>query len=215
MSRTRIKFCGLRRKQDLECAVALGVDAVGFVMVPASKRCLSLNQAAKLRERVPAFVNVVTLLMDAPARDVRAVIKAVQPDLLQFHGNETAEFCASFGLPYIKAVAMSGPVDLARFARRYRGSRGLLLDSHAPGQMGGSGTAFDWTVATPTSMPLILAGGLNAQNVGKGIAQVRPYAVDVSSGIELQPGVKDVQRMRAFVDAVARADRAWQRKNDG
>ncbi len=184
-------------------------------MVPASKRCLSPAQAARLRERVPAFVSVVTLLMNASARDVRAVIKAVQPDLLQFHGDETPEFCAGFGVPYIKAVAMSAPVDLARTARRYRNSRGLLLDGHAPGQMGGSGQTFDWQAARPASVPLILAGGLNPGNVGKGIAQVRPFAVDVSSGIELRPGVKDAQRMRAFVDAVVRADRAWQRKNDG
>lgn len=207
MSRTRIKFCGIRRAADAAAAVDLGVDALGFVMVPASKRYMGAERAATIRAKLPPLVTAVALLMDADAAFVQLAIDALRPDLLQFHGSESPEFCASFGLPYVKAVAMGGDGDLRREARRYRDASALLLDSHAPGEPGGSGRAFDWARAGTPARPLILAGGLTPQNVGRGIRALRPYAVDVSSGIESRPGVKDAEKMRAFVDAVWRADR--------
>ncbi|MES0874462.1 phosphoribosylanthranilate isomerase [Sinimarinibacterium thermocellulolyticum] len=208
MFRTRIKFCGIRRAVDAALAVDLGVDALGFVLVPASKRYLDPERAALLRAKLPPLVTSVALFMDADAAFVQRAIELLRPHLLQFHGGETPAFCASFGLPYVKAVAMGGAVDLAREARRHRHASALLLDSHVPGDMGGSGKTFDWARATASRKPLILAGGLTPQNVGRGIRALRPYAVDVSSGIEARPGVKDAQKMRAFVAAVRRADRS-------
>ncbi len=206
MSRTRIKFCGIRRPADAQAAVALGVDAVGFVLVPQSKRHVALPRAAAIRAKLPPFVDAVALFMNASATEVRAAIKAIKPDLLQFHGAETPEFCASFGLPYLKAIAMKGAVNLPKEARRYKLARGLLLDGNAPGAMGGQGETFDWSQAQGVKLPLILAGGLTPANIGRAVRLVRPYAVDVSSGIERAPGIKDAAKMRAFVEAVRRAD---------
>lgn len=211
MFRTRIKFCGIRRAADAARAVDLGVDAIGFVLVPASRRHIGAERAAAVRAKLPPLVSAVALFMDADARFVQQAIDTLCPDLLQFHGDESPEFCSSFGLPYIKAVAMTdGSNDLRRAARQYRSAGALLLDSHAPGTMGGSGKAFDWSRVRPTGRALILAGGLTPQNVGRGIRTLQPYAVDVSSGIESRPGVKDAAKMQAFVDAVRRADRSVQ-----
>lgn len=209
VARTRIKFCGLRRAPDLAQAVALGVDAIGLVCVPGSKRHVTPLQAARLRERVPAFVSVVVLVMDASVTAVRDIVRTVQPDLLQFHGSEDAAFCTRFGLPYVKAVSMAQPAALRSALREHRASRGLVLDSHVPGGMGGSGQPFDWSRVQRAKVPLIVAGGLTADNVGAAIATLRPHAVDVSSGIESAPGVKDETRMRAFVAAVRAADRQY------
>lgn len=209
VSRTRIKFCGIRRKADAEAAVGLGVDALGFVLVPRSKRFITPEKAAVVRASVPPFVSIVALFMDADAADVQLAIDALRPDMLQFHGQEDAAFCASFGLPYLKAVAMGAKTSLPREAKRFRSAAALLLDAHAPGTMGGRGETFDWTQVAPIRTPVILAGGLTPQNVGRGIRGLRPYAVDVSSGIELRPGIKDLDKMRAFVKAVKRADEAF------
>lgn len=206
MSRTRIKFCGLRRPRDVAAAVALGVDALGFILVPASPRFVGPDAAAKLRRALPPFVASVLLFKDADAGFVQEAIDAVRPDLLQFHGGEDTAFCASFGLPYLKAVAMGGPVSLRAEARRHAGAAALLLDAHAPGGMGGRGETFAWTALPKLAKPVVLAGGLTAANVGRGIALLAPYAVDVSSGIESRPGIKDHDKMRAFVRAVRRAD---------
>ncbi|MDD3762209.1 MAG: phosphoribosylanthranilate isomerase [Nevskiales bacterium] len=211
MSRTRIKFCGIRRQQDVRTAVDLGVDALGLVFVEGSRRHVTPQAGARLRRAVPAFVSVVALLLDPEPELVRAVIDTVRPDLLQFHGREDPAFCAGFGMPYVKAVAMADPANLRREARRHRGCSGLLLDSHAAGGMGGRGEAFDWSTVGSVRQPLILAGGLGPQTVARGIRMVRPYAVDVSSGIEARPGIKDPDKMAAFVDAVQRADRALRR----
>lgn len=200
--RTRIKFCGITRKVDAQDAVALGVDALGFVLVPASPRFVAPQRARAIRRDLPPFVSAVALFKDADSSFVQDAIDALAPDLLQFHGSEDAAFCASFGLPYVKAVAMGVPQDLARATRRFRSASALLLDSHAEGGLGGSGKAFDWRRVGASSLPLVLAGGLNADNVGRAIRQLRPYAVDVSSGIEARPGVKDARRMKAFVRAV-------------
>lgn len=210
VTRTRIKFCGIRRKADAEAAVGLGVDALGFVLVPQSRRYLAPEAAATVRKALPPFVDAVALFMDAPAVEVQRAIDVLRPDLLQFHGREDPMFCASFGLPYLKAIAMGEGRSPGGELRRFRSAAAVLLDAHVPGGMGGRGEPFDWSQAIRTRTPIILAGGLTPQNVGSGIRQLRPYAVDVSSGIELRPGVKDLDKMRAFVRAVRRADGALQ-----
>ncbi|MFT3762037.1 MAG: phosphoribosylanthranilate isomerase [Pseudoxanthomonas sp.] len=210
MSLTRIKFCGFTRAADLALAVELGVDYVGLVFAPRSARRLSPEQARALRAAVPETIGVVALLMDNPADEARAIVDAVQPDALQFHGGEDAAFCAGFGLPFWKAIAMGGQgVDaLGEFAR-YPSASAFLLDGHGAGEPGGSGQSFDWTLAPQAvGKPVLLAGGLSPDNVGVAIRTARPWGVDVSSGIESAPGAKSAEKMRAFVDAVRRADAA-------
>ena len=202
MTRTRIKFCGITRAQDADLAVELGVDALGFVMVPASRRYLDSARAARIRRALPPFVASVALFQDADSGQVQEAIDALQPDLLQFHGREVAAFCASFGVPWIKAIAMGDGDDPARAARRFGAARAVLLDAHATGELGGRGVRFDWKRAKTVKAPVILAGGLDAGNVAAAIRTVKPYAVDVSSGIEQRPGIKDPKKMRAFVSAV-------------
>lgn len=212
MSRTRIKMCGMRRRADIDAAIALGVDAIGLVFVPASKRTLSLDEGAALRAQLPPFVQVVALLMDSDAAAVRAVIEAVQPDLLQFHGAESAAFCRQFHRPYLKAVALGGVDARSRLVdslTHYYDATALLIDGHAPGAMGGSGEVLDWSqLPRQSTLPLVLAGGLHPGNVAQAIAVARPYAVDVASGIEQSPGLKDAEKMRLFVAAVRAADAA-------
>lgn len=197
----RIKFCGITRAEDARVAVALGVDALGFVFTRRSQRYVGVAQARTMRDALPPFTSVVALFMDDEPAWVEEVIAGVQPDLLQFHGNESAGYATSFARPYLKALAMGG-ADARSIAQAHPGASGFLLDSHAPGAAGGSGRSFDWSQAPRLAHPVILAGGLDATNVAQAIAVVRPYAVDVSSGIEIAPGIKDAARMRAFVDAV-------------
>jgi len=206
--RTRIKFCGITRAEDARVAAALGVDALGFVFVPGSPRCLTLHAAAAIREQLPPLISVVTLLQNPNSDEVWETIDAMQPHLLQFHGEETAQFCASFGMPYLKAVAMRGPQrPLAEVAADYADAAALLLDGHAAGELGGQGKTFDWAdIAAGVKIPLILAGGLNPENVATAVRTARPYAVDVSSGIESKPGIKDSGKMEAFVRHVRDAD---------
>jgi phosphoribosylanthranilate isomerase len=205
MTRTRVKFCGLTRVADLEVAAGLGVDAIGLVLVPGSPRFISLEQAAIIRARVPPFVQVVTLFRNASAAGVREALAAVQPDLLQFHGEESPEHCASFGRPYLRAVPMAAAGDLGEWERRFATAAALLLDAHGAGEQGGQGRTFDWSAIRATR-PYVLAGGLTPGNVGAAVRQLRPYAVDVSTGIESAPGVKDEVRMRQFLEAVRQAD---------
>jgi phosphoribosylanthranilate isomerase len=203
-----VKFCGMTRLEDAMMAAAMGVDAIGLVFTPRSRRCVAIERARAIREAMPPFVDVVALFMDDERAFIEAVMASVRPDYLQFHGREPAPSCRAFGVPYFKAVAMGGeaaPADLADYAD----AAALLLDGHAPGEAGGSGQSFDWA-RTPTAgnqPPLVLAGGLRADNVAEAIARVRPWAVDVSSGIESAPGIKDPAAMRAFLDAVRLADR--------
>lgn len=207
VTRTRIKFCGFTRADDLRAAVALGVDAVGFVCVPGSRRFVAAEDAAHLRETLPPFVTSVLLLSNADEAAAREAIARVRPDLVQFHGSETPEFCEQFERPYLKSVAVRTPADVLAAAARYRSARGLLLDSHGADGMGGTGQAFDWTqIPADRDVPLILAGGLHPGNVGQAVRMAVPYAVDVSSGIESAPGRKDPEKMRAFVQAVRLAD---------
>ena len=204
--RTRIKFCGITRAEDAAAAIALGVDALGFVLVPKSARFMAPAAAAIIRAALPPLVSVVALFSNADENFVREAVALLKPDLLQFHGEEDAEFCESFGVPYMKAVAMTAQTSLVQQVTLYPAAAALLLDSHAPGGMGGSGRSFDWKQVQAVGKPIVLAGGLRPDNVGEGIRSLRPYAVDVSSGIELQPGIKSREKMQAFVAAVRAAD---------
>ncbi len=206
--RTRIKFCGLTRPGDVRLAVELGADALGFVFAAASPRRLEIDQAEGLRQVVPPLVDAVALFMDNPGSEIAATIRALRPTLLQFHGSEDDAFCRGFGLPFIKTVPMGqGAADAALARKRYPSASAFLLDGHGPGQPGGRGERFDWTTIPPLGRPVFLAGGLDPGNVGQAIRAARPYAVDVSSGIESAPGTKDGEKMQQFVDEVRRADR--------
>jgi phosphoribosylanthranilate isomerase len=206
----RIKFCGITRVLDIEFAAALGVDALGFVCVPASKRFVDLDQLQELTRALPPFMTSVGLFQNATADQVRKVLQVAQFSLLQFHGSEDQTFCQSFGLPFIKAVPMVDRPNLLECANAFSQAKALLLDAHSlqpGGKIGGSGEAFVWDdVPTDFSARLVLAGGLNASNVNAGIARFAPYAVDVSSGIETVAGIKDQTKMRAFVDVVRGAN---------
>ena len=205
-ARTRVKFCGITRAEDARSAIALGVDAIGLVFVPGSKRCVDLEQAREVMSAVSPLVSVIGLFMDAATADVAAVLDALPLDALQFHGRESAEFCRQFKRPYVKALAMGDGVDVAHAASRYAGARGVLLDAHRTGEQGGSGLSFDWSLIPPAlAERIILAGGLTPENVAAAITQVRPYAVDVSSGIESAPGIKCPRRMQLFMNEVERA----------
>jgi phosphoribosylanthranilate isomerase len=206
MSRTRIKFCGMTRVEDALAAVELGVDAIGVVLTARSKRFAGLERAREIRRAVPPFVALVALFMDDEPAFVSEAVSRVAPDLLQFHGSETAPDCVRYGRPYLKAIAMGGGAWRAAIDAHPRAA-GFLLDGHGAGEQGGSGRTFDWTaVPRDAGRPLVLAGGLSAENVGRAIAAARPYAVDVSSGIEAAPGVKDADKMRRFIAAVRAAD---------
>ena len=205
---TRIKFCGLTRAEDVRLAVELGVDYVGLVFAPHSPRRLLLGQARMLRELVPEEIAVVALVMDNTRSEIEHIVESLQPDLLQFHGSEDDTLATSFGRPYWKAIAMGGQ-DESVFASLsdYPGAHGFLFDGHAAGEQGGSGQRFDWRrMPTSTDRPFLLAGGLSPENVALALRTARPWGVDVSSGIESAPGVKDADRMRRFVDAVREAD---------
>lgn len=211
MSHTRIKLCGLTGELDLDCAVALGVDLIGLVFAPRSARRLKLDQAARLRARIPASITAVALVMDQAPAEVEAIIQAVQPDMLQFHGAEDEGFCQRFGLPYLKALGLGDgdPAQVAQHLAYWPSARGFVFDGHGAGAPGGSGQRFDWArLPRLLDKPFLLAGGLTADNVGLALKQARPWGVDVSSGIESAPGHKDHARMRAFVEAVRQADRA-------
>jgi phosphoribosylanthranilate isomerase len=206
MTRTRVKICGITREQDLASAARHGADAIGLVFYPPSPRCLKLPQAQKLASLAPPFVSVVTLFVDPDAELVRSVIDSVRPNLLQFHGDETPEFCASFGLPYVKAARMKPGLDLLQYARDYGSARGLLLDAHVEAY-GGVGAGFDWSLIPPSvPLPIILSGGLNPDNVADAVRRVKPWAVDVSTGVESAKGIKDDAKIAAFCKGVKHAD---------
>ena len=205
--RTRIKFCGITRIDDAHLAASLGVDAIGFVFVPASLRCVEATQASAIAVALPPLVSLVALFKDASAEQIKQVIATLRPQILQFHGAEDAAFCQSFGLPYWKSVSMQQPANFAVVQATHPQAQALLLDSHGADGMGGTGQVFDWTrIPSASRQALILAGGLRPENVAQAVRIARPSAVDVSSGIEASPGVKDAARMRAFVEAVRRAD---------
>jgi phosphoribosylanthranilate isomerase len=207
MTHTRIKFCGLTRAEDVRLAVELGVDYVGLVFAPRSPRKLLLGQARMLRELVPEEIAVVALVMDNARSEIETLIENVRPDLLQFHGAETDADCAQFGLPYFKVIAMGGgDQDAAVRAKEFPGAYGYLLDGHGQGEQGGSGQRFDWKRVPTLDKPVLLAGGLTSENVATAIRTARPWGVDVSSGIESAPGIKNPDRMRQFLEEARRTD---------
>lgn len=204
---TRIKCCGMTRVGDALLAARLGADAIGLVFSARSKRQVTLAQAREIVVALPPFVATVALFMDDEASLVRQVLDEVRPMLLQFHGDESDGWCAQFGHPFLKAIAMGeGAAALPRL-RDYPHATGLLLDGHAAGEAGGSGKAFDWSLLPGgLAQPLILAGGLHAGNVGDAVRTARPWAVDVASGVESAPGIKDPARLEAFIRAVRTVD---------
>ena len=208
MTATAVKVCGLTREEDALTAAALGAHALGFVFYSRSPRYVSPQQAASIVRRLPPFVTTVGLFVNADAAEINSVLRAVPLDLLQFHGDEAPDYCAQFERPYIKALRVRPGTDLLQYGERYAGARGLLLDAFVEGIPGGTGSSFDWSLI-PESLPLpvVLSGGLSAANVTAAIRRVRPCAVDVSSGVEAAPGIKDVQKMREFFQGVRNADR--------
>ncbi len=208
--RTRIKICGLSREADIDAAVEAGADAVGLVFHPESARFVDIDAAARLARKLPPFVTPVALFVNAQPSQVRAVVGVIANVVLQFHGDETPAECSAFGRPFLKVARMAPEVDLLDFARRYGQAQGLLLDAHVAG-FGGAGKVFDWSLvparfSIDIGHRLVLSGGLHAANVAAGISQLRPWAVDVSSGVESSRGVKDAAEIRRFCDAVREAD---------
>ncbi len=203
MMRTRVKYCGITRAEDAQAAADLGVDAIGLVFYPPSPRAVSIEQAQEITSVLPAFVTVVALFVDPDQQAVEQVLTDLPIDLLQFHGDESAQYCQRYDWPYIKAVRMREGVDVVAVAKEHAEARGLLLDSYQAGVAGGTGQTFDWAkVPNTCQSPIILAGGLNPENVASAIEQVRPYAVDVSGGIEAAKGIKELEKMKAFMRSV-------------
>lgn len=206
--RTRIKLCGLRTETDIDTAVRCGADAVGFVFYPPSPRAVDVTQAAGLAQRLPPWVTPVGLFVNPAASDVKAALQAIPRLMLQFHADEDDAFCSQFGVPHLKAARMHAGLNLVEFSQSHPGAQAILVDALVQGY-GGGGHAFDWSwLPAPGTLqkPLILSGGLDADNVGNAIRSVRPFAVDVSSGIERSRGQKCPQRMAAFCRAVQAAD---------
>ena len=204
--RTRIKICGLTREADVDAAVEAGADAVGFVLYDKSPRHVDLARAVALARRLPPFVMPVGLFVNASDAEVDAAVAAVPQLLLQFHGDEAPECCDRVGRPYLRAARVRAGFDLLDFCARFANAQAILLDADVDGY-GGGGKVFDWSlVASAAPLPVVLSGGLHAANVIQGIQQLRPWAVDVSSGVESAKGIKDAQAIRRFCDAVREAD---------
>ena len=204
---TRIKCCGMTRIEDALLAARLGADAIGVVLTARSKRRVSVDQAQAIVRAMPPFVTTVALFMDDDAGFVREAVEAIQPDMAQFHGAETDDWCAQFGRRYLKAVAMGEGAAALPQLQRYPNASGLLLDGHGLGEAGGSGKAFDWSLMPrDVTQPLILAGGLTPANVAEAVRVARPWGVDVASGIESAPGIKDPRKLADFIHAVRETD---------
>ncbi len=207
----RVKVCGITREEDALAAASVGADAVGLVFWEGSKRAVSVESAARICRSLPPFVSVVALFVDAEASKVEKVLSSVPVNLIQWHGRETPEFCEQWNFPYLRALPSSACAALEAEMAGYPSARGFLLDAVHQGQFGGTGQAFDWSVIPGTrSRPLVLAGGLDADNVREAITQVRPAAVDVSSGVESAPGIKDPEKMARFVTAAKQAAKGMQ-----
>jgi phosphoribosylanthranilate isomerase len=209
---TRVKICGITRVEDALAAAHSGADAIGLVFYRRSPRHVSITQAAQLAAALPPFVTVAGLFVNAEAAFVREVLASVPLDMLQFHGEEPPEFCAQFAKPYLKAIRVKAGVDLLQCAASFHTAKGLLLDAHVEGIAGGTGATFDWAlIPHRLPLPVILSGGLDSENVVAAIKQVRPYAVDVSSGVEsggveASKGIKDAAKIAAFINEVKRTD---------
>lgn len=201
--RTRVKICGITRIEDALAAVGYGCDAIGLVFYPPSPRYVAPEQARAIAAALPPFVQAVGLFVDATPEEVRAVLAVVRLDLLQFHGDETPEYCRQFGVPYMKAVRVRPETNLLQYAAVYTDAKALLLDTYVSGTPGGTGQTFDWAVIPgDLPKPVVLAGGLDASNVSEAIKQCRPYAVDVSGGVEREKGIKDADKIAAFMRGI-------------
>jgi len=200
--RTRVKICGITRRQDAEFSVEMGADALGFVFYPPSPRAVTIEQAQKIVDGLPPFISIVALFVNAEVEEVRSCLASLPIGILQFHGDESPEYCEQFNHPYMKAIRMKDDVDLVTEVARYNSASAVLLDSYQPGVPGGTGQVFNWAMIKKINKPLILAGGLAANNVAMAIEQVQPYAVDVSGGVELAKGIKDNQKISDFMQEV-------------
>ena len=203
--RTRIKICGITRTSAAADAARAGADAIGLVFYPPSPRFLSTERAREIRDALPPFVQAVALFVNPDAAQVAQVIGRLHPSMLQFHGEETPEFCAQFGLPYIKACRVKKGVDTLEYLRPFSGAAAWLFDSHVP-EYGGVGESFDWSLVPAAEKPVILSGGLSQANVGEAVRRVRPWGVDVSSGVESAKGLKHAAKIAAFIAEVRNAD---------
>lgn len=207
MTQTRIKICGITSPEDALAVAHSGADALGLVFYPPSPRAVSADQAREIVAVLPPFITVVGLFVDEPSASIERIVSQVGIDLLQFHGDETPEFCASFSRPWMKAVRMQSSTNLQVEAQRFADARALLLDNWREGVPGGTGEAFDWSLAPQTlARPWVLAGGLTPENVGGAVARLSPAAVDVSGGVEISPGKKDPVKIAQFIAAVKSAD---------
>ncbi|HDS1699675.1 MULTISPECIES: phosphoribosylanthranilate isomerase [Pseudomonas] len=206
MSNVRSKICGITRIEDALAAAEAGADAIGFVFYAKSPRAVDVRQARAIIAELPPFVTTVGLFVNASRCELNEILEVVPLDLLQFHGDETPQDCEGYHRPWIKALRVRPGDDLEAACQLYAGARGILLDTYVPGVPGGTGEAFDWSlVPARLGKPIILAGGLSADNVGQAIAQVKPYAVDVSGGVEQAKGIKDAAKIEAFMKAVKQA----------
>jgi len=204
---TRVKICGVTRVEDAVTAARLGADAIGLMFYPQSPRAVSADQARCIVRALPPFVAAVGVFVDPAPEDVRAALAAVPLHLLQFHGDETPEFCAQFGVDYLKAARVRPGLDLIQYAARHAGAKALLLDNFVQGAHGGTGQTFDWSlIPGALPLPLVLSGGLDPGNVAEAVRRVRPWAVDVSSGVESARGVKDPHKIAAFIQGARSAD---------
>jgi phosphoribosylanthranilate isomerase len=203
--RTRVKICGITRPGDALAAARAGADAIGLVFYPPSPRYLSLERAREIRDVLPPFVQTVALFVNADGAQVSQVIGRVHPAMLQFHGDEAPEFCAQFGLPFVKACRMKQGVSALEYLRPFSRAAAWLFDSHVP-EYGGVGESFDWSLVPATDKPVILSGGLSRERVAEAIRRVRPWGVDVSSGVESAKGIKDAAKIAAFIAEVRNAD---------
>ena len=203
----RIKICGLTRNQDVQVAVAEGADALGFVLYAPSPRAVTVEQAALLIKDSPAFVTTVALFVNESAEEIVRALTVCSFDLLQFHGDETPQFCRQFNRPYMKAIRVRSAEDIHRAVQQYPDAKALLLDAYVENLPGGTGQAFDWRLIPELSIPWVLAGGLNANNVADAVNQVQPFAVDVSGGVEASKGIKDRQKIKDFISEVRNVER--------
>lgn len=207
MARTRVKICGITRPEDAQAAAQAGADAIGLVFYAKSPRVVNIDTAMDICRELPPLISKVALFVDARESDIRAVMEQVPIDLIQFHGDECSADCGTFGRPYIKAVSMRDGVNVSAYAKTYKDAAGLLLDTYHAAAKGGSGETFNWNqFPTDVNKPLFLAGGLQPDNVYDAIQQTRPYAVDVSSGVESEKGIKDAEKIARFIAEVQRAD---------
>ncbi len=207
MSKVRIKICGLTRDQDVHSAVNSGADALGFVLYAPSPRAVSAEQAASLLKQVPAFVSTVALFVNESAEEIQRVLTLCPFDLLQFHGDESPEFCRQFNRPYMKAIRVRSEEDIHHAVEQFPDAKALLLDAYVENLPGGTGQAFDWRLIPKISTPWVLAGGLTSNNVADAINQVAPFAVDVSGGVEASKGIKDSQKIQDFISEVRNVER--------